>query len=62
MEICDYVSYWNRTTVECHLKSCVQGTDELPLNPRLMLRMGDLAYTSNVRVNLRRPFLNDTFK
>ena len=34
IEICDYMSYWNRTNIECHLKSCIRGTDDFPANPR----------------------------
>ena len=56
------MSRWNRTTIECHLKSCIQGTDDFPMNPRLLFRLGDLYYVSNIRVNLRWPALNDTFK
>lgn len=55
------MSYWNRTTVECHLKSCIRGTDFFPMNPRLLFRMGDLYYISSIRVNLRWPTLNETF-
>jgi hypothetical protein len=62
IEICDYVSFWNRTSLECHLKYCVTGTDDYPDAPRLMFRVGDLEFTSTIRVQLRTPALNETYE